>query len=321
MISYKHTDVDLSHLDLKDGTYRISTPESIDSLVDSIRLVGLINPPIIFSRNKRYVTVSGFQRIIAMQRLSYSRIPTRVLAPDLSHLDRVLIAISDNAFKRELDRLEISRSLALLASGVDNMEGVCEHARTLGLPADPNYASDMIKIGQLPGYIQEGIRLNKISLKMALELGGKHTEEMNLLARFFLSCKINHNKQKEILMLLKEIAHREKSSLMAVMNSEGFEELTADKDLEAVQKTRIVRRRLHRRRFPHLASAEEAFKKSLAKLNLQPGINLTAHDYFEDPNLTLRLTFKSQEELKEHLRKMDQIQNDPDFNHLFRTNQ
>jgi len=50
-MGFKQKKVGLSAIDPEDDTYRITTQTSIDDLVDSIKDVGIINPPLIIKKN------------------------------------------------------------------------------------------------------------------------------------------------------------------------------------------------------------------------------------------------------------------------------
>jgi ParB family chromosome partitioning protein len=301
MISYRVTLLDLTAVDLKNDTYRVSTSVDINALSRSIQHVGLINSPVFVRKQERYIIVSGFHRIAAMQQLNYRKTPAKILPAESSILDCVRIAVTDNISHRTLNLLEISRALSLLHGCIEDRECLCAEAQNLGLPGNYPYIEKIIGVCGFPPLIQEGIRQNRISLNMAVELQSFDAPARDLLTMFFMELKVNQNKQTEICSHLKEIAHREKCSPREVLSSEAVAEVLADKDLDNLQKTRIVRSKLRRRRFPNLSLAEEAFQLNLRKLNLGSRITLLPPENFEGTSLKLNISFKSRSELKKQI--------------------
>jgi hypothetical protein len=318
-MSYRMMVLDLTVIDLENDTYRITTSTDVEELAKSIQHVGLINPPVLVKNQDRYIIVAGFHRIAAMQQLNHRQIPVKVMPVESLHLDCIRIAITDNISQRKLDLLEISRALTLLAECIEDRERLFAEVQKLGLPDNHHHMKKIIGICRLPRLIQEGICRNRISLNMAVELQGFDATAGDLLARFFIELKVNQNKQREICSHLKEIAHREKCSIQEVLLSEGVSEILADKDLDNLQKTRVVRSKLRRRRFPNLSLAEESFQYNLRKLNLGSRISLLPPEYFEGTSLKLSMSFKNETELKEQIDILNRTLTNSHLSKLFQT--
>ena len=318
-MSYRMTALDLTVIALEDDTYRITTSAAVEDLIKSIRHVGLINPPVLLQKQDRYIIVAGFRRIAAMQKLDYRHIPVKVMPAESLSLECIRIAITDNISQRKLDLLEISRALALLDGCMEDRERLYTEAQNLGLPGNQHLIEKIIGICRLPHLVQAGIYQNRISLNMAVELQGFDSFTGNLLTRVFMELKLNQNKQREICFHLKEIAHREKRSTQEILLSEGIPEVLADKDLDNLQKTRVVRLNLRRRRFPNLSLSEESFQRNLRKLNLGSRISLLPPEYFEGTSLKLSLSFKNETELKEQIDILNKALFNPHLSKIFQS--
>jgi len=318
-MSYRITVLDPTAIASEDNTYRITLSTTVEDLAKSIQHVGLINPPILVKKQDRYIIVAGFRRIAAMQKLDHRHIPARVMPAESLPLECIRIAITDNISQRKLDLLETSRALALLSGCIEDRERLYAEAQNLGLPDNPHHIEKIIGICRLPGLVQEGIYRNRISLSMAVEFQGFDSYTGNLLARVFTELKLNQNKQKEICSHLKEIAHREKRSTQEILLSEGVSEVLADKDLDNLQKTRVVRLNLRRRRFPNLSLSEESFQRNLRKLNLGNRISLLPPEYFEGTSLKLSMSFKNETELKEQIDILNRALTNPHLGKIFQS--
>jgi ParB family chromosome partitioning protein len=319
MMSYRMTVLDLTVIDLADDTYRISNPAAVEDLAKSIQHVGLINPPILFQKQDRYIILAGFHRIAAMQQMNCRQIPVKVVPPETSSLERIRIAITDNISQRKLDLLETSRALALLAECTGDRDHLVDEAQNLGLPGSYQHIKKIIGICQLPHLIQEGINQNRISLNMATELQDIEGPAGNQLAGLFMGLQFNQNKQREILSHLKEIAHREKGSVQEVLLSESISEVIDDTNLDNLQKTRLVRSKLRKRRFPNLSLAEETFQHHLQKLKLGNKISLTAPAYFEGTSMKLSMSFTNESELREQIDTLNKTLSNPHLSKIFQS--
>jgi len=318
-MSCRETVLDLTLVDLEDDTYRITTSGAVEDLARSVRHVGLINPPVLLQNQGRYRIVAGFRRVAAMQTLNYERISAKVMPPESSPLQCTRIAIADNTSQRELELLEISRALALLDAHVEDRESLIREAKNLGLPGDHHHIEKIMSVCRLPHLVQKGIYQNSISLSMAAELQEFDASTGTLLARLFIELKLNRNKQREICTHLKEISRREKSSTQEILLSEGLLDVLADKDLDNLQKTSVVRSNLRRRRFPNLSLAEASFQRNLRKLDLGSGIRLIPPEYFEGTSMKLSMTFKNEAELKELVDILKKTLTNPHLGKLFQT--
>lgn len=316
-MSYRVMVLDLTVIDLEDHTYRITTSTAVDDIAKSIGHVGLINPPVLARKENRYRVVAGFRRIAAMQKLNHRHISARVMPAESLTLECIRIAIADNISQRKLDLLEISRALALLDACIEDRADLPVEAKNLGLPDNPHYIKKIMGICRLPAPIQAGIYQNRISLNMAAELQEFDASTAGLLARFFVELKVNQNKQKEICSLVSEISRREQCSVRETLLSEDLQEVMADRDLDNLQKTNIVRSNLRRRRFPNLSLAEEAFQRNLRKLNLGERISLLSPEYFEGTSLKLSMSFKNETEYREQIDILNQTLSNPHLTKIF----
>jgi hypothetical protein len=309
--------LDSTVIDLEDDTYRITTSTAVDNIAKSIRHVGLINPPVLVQKEKRYRVVAGFRRIAAMRKLNHRHISARVMPAESPTLECIRIAVADNSSQRNLDLLEISRALALLDACIEDRADLPVEAKNLGLPDNPHYIEKIMGICRLPAPIQAGIYQNRISLNVAAELQEFDVSAAGLLARFFVELKVNQNKQKEICSLVKEIARREQRSAREILSSEDILKVMADRELDNLQKTRIVRSNLRRRRFPNLSLAEEAFQRNLRRLNLGERISLLSPAYFEGASLKLSMSFENETEYRELIDILNQTLVNPHLIKIF----
>lgn len=299
--------IKLSAVTVEDSTYRITTNSKIDDLVASIRQIGLIHPPIVKQSPSGYLIISGFRRIAACEYLGWNEFPAQILEADFGVAQCINLAIAENALQRPLNLIEIFRCIYLLSAMITNEEILTETASKLGLPSDPGLIRKIKKIGDLDTSIQEGILANTISLAMATELAKIEPNAGIALTKVFTRLKIGLNKQRELMMLLDEIAHRENSTIGNLLNEHVIQQVIDDHNLDSAQKRRQIQEYLRQRRFPAISRIKNEFKKQIKKLQLGNQISLIPPKDFEGSNYTLKLTFSSLSELEELQSRVDRI--------------
>jgi len=305
----KEKTVKLSFIDSGDETFRITTEVDIDDLTDSINNVGLLNPPFLIENRDHYTIVCGFRRIESCRRLGRSHIEARILDSDTKRLECVKLAITDNAFQRPLNLIEKSRSINMISGFFKDNSSLAKEISAVGLPENQSLINKIKNLCHLSQPIQDGILSDTISLSMALELGRLTQGAGEDFVKLFGLLKLSLNKQREIITLIKEIAHRDNISIQKVLQS--LQKILNDEDLDRNQKTRKIRIYLKQRRFPAITSAEKAFEKHVNELKLGRGSKLIPPKNFEGATYTLSIYFNSLNELKEHKATLDKIIQNP----------
>ncbi|UCE54669.1 MAG: ParB N-terminal domain-containing protein [Desulfobacterales bacterium] len=299
--------IPLSAINSEDSRFRITTKTEILELVESIQQLGLIHPPILKRHASEYVIISGFRRIAACRYLGWIEIPARILSSKISDDTCIQYAIADNTLQRPLNLVEISRSLFLLSSFFKDENQRLECASILGLPDNLSLIKKIEKICHLPKPIQDGILKSTISMAMGLELSKFEPNIGVALVKLFDQLKIGLNKQREIILLLDEIALRENTTIDSLLNEKDIKEILDNDELDRARKQKIIRVYLHRRRFPTLFKTKNEFEKLVKELKLGNSIKLMPPKDFEGPTYTLKVNFHNLAELKDFRTKLDRI--------------
>ena len=88
IFNYADKVISFSEIDTKDDTCRLSLRTDPDSLLVSIKTLGIINPPVLRQRqDRKYQIVCGFRRIMACNALGLSEIKVRVLKESFNEVD------------------------------------------------------------------------------------------------------------------------------------------------------------------------------------------------------------------------------------------
>jgi ParB-like chromosome segregation protein Spo0J len=308
-----YSTVSMADVIADDFAFRITTRTGIEDLVDSIGQLGLMHPPVLIRNFPGYKIVCGFRRIAACRHLGWSRITARVLEETADRLQTVLLAIADNASQRLLNLVEASRALNLLTDACPDQTQFREAALTLGLPVNPSVADKVQKIGQLPRGIQESIIAGTIGMSMALALGELDQPTGEALLGLFDQLKVGLNKQRELLLLLKEIARRENCSVQQLIAEKPLQKILINAQLDRAVKRQKIRSYLQQRRYPSISKAAADYEKRVKQLKLGNHINLIPPKNFEDTAFTMTLRFNNRENLSDLKKKIEEIIVHPAF--------
>ncbi len=306
-MDFENNQVPLSLIDPGDQTYRLTTEAGIDDILDSIKNVGLINPPILIKKKSKYTIICGFRRIAACRMLGLLNIEAKILDSSTNEIDCVKCAITDNSFQRPLNLIEQSRSLFMLSGFFKDITSLADVASSLGLPHNPSIIKKIINIYHLPLFIQNCVLSNIISLSMAVELGRFEKHAGIIFAEIFNDLKLGLNKQRELITLINEISLRENIPVIKVIQESGFQEILQNDELDRTKKTKTLRFYLKKRRYPSITRAEQKFEELVKELKLGNNMKLIPPKNFEGNTFIIKLHFNNLKDLQDHSDTLEEI--------------
>ncbi len=301
--------LEIKEIDDKSGPYCMSFKSDLDSLVQSIRRVGLINTPVLIEKDvgeKKYDIVLGFRRIKAMDLLGWKKIPCKILSKtEVSPLECLLMNLNDNLVTREFNVVEKGMAISRLSSLLQKAEIIKTYMPLLNLPS---HEPDMIFYRRLEENLEEEIKeslvsghLSLRSVKLMLEMD-KDTQSsiFNLIS----TLKLNVNQQKNIIEYLNDISHSDNLMISDILKEDFIVKICDDTRMNNPQKANSVLMGLRSRIFPQLIDAEKAFKNMVSALDLPRDIRINAPPFFEAPDYRLEILFKNGTDLKEKIDRL-----------------
>ena len=315
--SYADKVISISEIDTRDDTCSLSLRTDPDALVAPIRAVGLINPPVLRQRQDfKYQIVCGFRRVMACKTLGWHEIKVRVLLGDLSELDLLKLAIRDNRSHRPLNVIEQAQGIEKLSPHIPFRNRLQMLSSLLGFPQNQKVFEKIEALSRLPEAVQAGVTDEIVSFEAAVDLSEFSHEDALSFFDLFKGLKLSQNKQREIIILVQEIAIREDLKPGEVLQFKEIRTILDRPELNRNEKGSKVRAYLKRRRFPTLTRAEERFSKELKGLKLNERIHLTPPPYFEGGSYTLRMTFRSMKDFDERRKTLDAMAKNPALRRL-----
>lgn len=113
-----------------------------------------------------------------------------------------------------------------------------------------------------------------------------------------MALKVGENHLRDLMDWLEEIELRDGRAIDAILADRIIAEIETDPRLGRADKLKRIKEQVRRQRFPRLASMEDAIKKHIRELKLQPEIILAAPAGLEGGGLRVEFSASSQQELK-----------------------
>jgi hypothetical protein len=118
------------------------------------------------------------------------------------------------------------------------------------------------------------------------------------LCRLALALKIGENHLRDLMDWLEEIELRDGRAIDAILADKVIADIETDPRLGRADKLKRIKEELRRQRFPRLARVEDAIRKRIQELKLQPEITVTAPAGLEGGSLRIECRASSRQELK-----------------------
>lgn len=132
-------------------------PAEIDSLAESIREHGLIQPIVVRRQGERFQLVAGDRRLRASIKAGLSEVPVHILEMDDRHLAET--AIVENLQRKDLNALEKAASFQSYLKRFG-----CTQEELAGrLQLDRSTVSNLIRLLELPDEVQQAVRRGEVS--------------------------------------------------------------------------------------------------------------------------------------------------------------
>lgn len=158
-------------------------PDDLAALGLNIKAIGLIKPLVVLPRGKRFETVAGHRRLLAMRIVKYSPVPCRVVVK--GQVDALAILVAENAYTEAVNPVEEARFYArlLVEKCSNDVDILC-----MAVGRRREFVEDRLLMLQGNPLVLEALQLRKISIAVARELN-KVRDPNRLLV--YLDCAVN----------------------------------------------------------------------------------------------------------------------------------
>jgi ParB-like chromosome segregation protein Spo0J len=299
------------------GPCTMSYGFNLGVLVESIRKVGLLNPPLVAGNEKGgFDIVAGYRRILALKVLGQPRAFCENVTSVLSSpLERFLANFYENLATRRFNDIEKAMILERLRGYVQKEEILASFMPLLSLPSHEGTLEFYLKLASLEDGVQKAIAQEEISIKVAKALVELERGSRQDLFHWIDILKLNFNQQIKFIEYVQDISMREDMTIHEILSEESFLKILENPRLNNPQKAKGVLETLRVRRYPRLARAQQVVERIISAVPLPHDAAVRYDPYFEDASYHLEIRFKDGKELRKTialLHSLDELETIPD---------
>ncbi|MBT3388624.1 MAG: ParB N-terminal domain-containing protein, partial [Desulfobacula sp.] len=285
-------------------------------LAESLKEIGLISPPIVRpsnnEMNNKYIIISGFNRIRALNINNVQKLSVQVKDKSIKDYECLFITIADLAFRRPLTHAELILAIVKLSSFFDKTQLSKKAPAVFNTKLSEHYIEELLTIGNLPHPALDLINKGNLALKAAKKLCSFQKDAVKVFLSLFSQIKVSLNIQVEMIRNMREIAAYEGISIQDLYEIMGiqrlFEDVSSDRAddqandrIDRIPIARQIRRLIYERRYPTLSGTQQKLKDKISALNLPETIKITPPDTFESRELNISLTIKKPDDLDKNI--------------------
>jgi len=171
--------------------------ESIIELANSIKRYGLLQPVILIKDKDEYILVAGERRLRAVKRLNNKKI--KAIIVDYSLNDLREYALIENIQREDLNPIEIATSLKNL---IEEHNYTHEELANI-ISKSRSYVTNLLRILNLPDFVQNKIKENKLSIGHAKVLIGLDEELLKKVIEEIEKKNLNVRETEKLIQKLK----------------------------------------------------------------------------------------------------------------------
>jgi len=179
--------------------------ESIIELANSIKRYGLLQPVILIKDKDEYILVAGERRLKAIKKLNKDKI--KAIVVDYSLNDLREYALIENIQREDLNPIEIATSLKNL---IEEHNYTHEELSNI-ISKSRSYVTNLLRILNLPNFVQNKIKENKLSIGHAKVLIGLDEELLKKVVEEIEKKDLNVRETEKLIQKLKNPIKKKES--------------------------------------------------------------------------------------------------------------
>jgi hypothetical protein len=304
--------VHFSQIDFDDQSYIFTFEALLSQLINSIKKIGLINPPILEqTSDNTYRIVTGLKRILALGQLKINQFPARIYQSmtRVPILDLFLINFYENIGTRNLNEIEKSIILHKFIHLFQVSEGsvISDFLPLLNPGATKAVLDRYLKLVYLEDNVRIAIVEDFISIDNAINLLEMSRVDRQSIFNLFQRLQLGKNNQKELLRLLNEIAKISNRSMVQIVDDKAIQDILSNEKITSPRKVEHIKEVLKRMRYPSFSRVDGNFQNLKKDLKLPPNIILRPPRFFEGEKYMIEFSFKNQAEFNKLIKILASI--------------
>jgi len=292
----------LDRIDLDDRTYLVPCYDDLQPLTQSIRTVGIINPPVVQERpDRRFQPVLGRRRLKAASQARIDSVEVKALALDVPESEAYALAFWDNVAQRPLDKAATAYVVMRLLQLFPRDVAARQFFPALGIPAMGPKIDRLQAIGSLEKNVLERLALGRINEKTAALLALMKPEERQRLVKLAQDLGLNVNKTEEALTALFDVSAHTGREIEALLDEEQARRILENRELPVPEKAAQFRALLQEWKFPEIAEREAEFRRRFSSLADRSHVSIRPSPGFENERCSIQVDVDSWEQAEKIL--------------------
>jgi len=271
-------------------------------LYKDIKKNGILYPPVLIENknSEKFIVVNGFKRVLGALKSGEKSINALVMDYSSDSFLKgfyLRAADKDNEIMDESLRFYAESRLYRI---LINIKDIFPEINLKSLMDDHfgrniKYLDKVCQFSKTPFFIQKAFFEGKIALPVLFEvLKYKEHDTKNIIV-FFGELSPGLNRQREIISLVEELAHREDKSISEVLEDSSINQILKDDKLAKPQKLSFIISLLNQKRYPEMTKLKKSFDMLAKESGFSENPKIFSPKNFEDSDFRLELKFNSVE--------------------------
>lgn len=282
----------------------------------SVREIGVIQPIIVWKKDRSYIPVTGFRRLEAAEKLQLSEVPALELEENYTPLEAFRMAFYDNLGSRLLSLAEKALAVRKFTEfGLEETEIIRKVLSRLGVPPSGRTLRILLDLAAeenlLPAVHEKNWKLAAVEKFLFFS-----EEEKSLLLR--LVAGVSLNRQTELIDGFYALKKRTGRSLPEMFEEPKFQAVLGRLETDRVQTAEKMAEILKEKLSPLVSEITREIEKEIRALSLPPQVRVEYDRTLEEPGLRLQAELSSAEELKDLLGELGTAERERHWSNLFK---
>ena len=290
---------------LSDRTYYLPSYDAIGPLVESIRQIGVISPPVVrINDDGALAPVVGRRRIEACSKAGISQLSVFVVDASEPRDKLVNLLFWDNISRIENNTVTVAAMVTRLLDVFDSETVADKYLPWIDVPPRGPRLLKLKTIAQLDDRSQRALWFGRIVEKTALLLAGLNTKDRFEMLNFVERYGWNANKSDEMAQAIYDLSILSgKSVSETISEAIQFVEPQSEQD-DPVRKSEKMRNLVKSLRWKDLCQHQDLFNQWLKKLDLPRHIRVKPTISFENDSVSIEITANSLNEADGIIQKL-----------------
>jgi hypothetical protein len=271
-------------------------------------------PPILYLNQKQYVPVRGKNSLILHAQLGKLVPWVLVVEGFLTVLDAVLYSIGVKAQTGGFTVVEKSLALKRLYSIADEMDDSVYSL--LDISRNERIKQHYLTLADAPAAIKDMVSRGVLHENTAFEIFNLESAAWVPAAEFITEVALGTKKRNEIIVMLRDIARRDRKELLGLIGSGPMQAILHDTGMDPSHRGEKLYRYMRNTRYPSIHAYRSRFDKKLREVSIDGKFHLLLPENFEKWEFRLVIPFSSLEEFQDNIERLQKTGKQSSFAEL-----